>query len=411
MQRLVDNLRGQLEGFVEQRDDLILLVRCTHPDAAITLKLLSDVEEANNTDLFLLFSIDFKDADSFVTEAIEKLEQQYEAACAAVKAEGKEPLPPIPTRLTLGAGDARRPDERLKEAIAFSRGLLPQKGGHRLVWAMFPMEIADPLAYRQLWTSLAPGRELAPWMRGVRLLFREDAQALPNVPKLSRVRECRPDFSPEQLALAMQEETQDESLPEPRRMQSLLQLACLDYAHGRTEAAIGKYQTLLAYYKKTNDLTLQAFVLNSLGDIFQKFGDLEEAQRWYEFAVTPLVASGANASPVVFAIVVKNLADVSYHTGRYQDAEQYFDGWQKLAGQLDPESRSRALEWRGLSQEKQGDLPKATESWTEAAVLCREYRLVGFLKQHLQHLQRAYRAQEQWGDLDRVTRELESMES
>src|SRR5215207_8480210 len=99
MQRLVDGLRGRMEGFVEQRDDLLLLLGCSDDDAALAAKVISDAEQANGTDVFLIFTDDFVLADPYVAVLGERLREEHRVACAALREEGREPLPPPPPAL------------------------------------------------------------------------------------------------------------------------------------------------------------------------------------------------------------------------------------------------------------------------------------------------------------------------
>jgi tetratricopeptide (TPR) repeat protein len=228
-------------------------------------------------------------------------------------------------------------------------------------------------------------------MAGIRLIFRDEVdseQFDPVLAKAQRVRLLKTDFGPAAMEASLKKEIADESLPDEQRMQSLLSLAVQDYAHNRIEDATARYNVLLGYYQKTNNHTMQAFIINAFGDIFHRSGDLEKARHWYECALLPAVES---QSPVLLATVGRNLGDVSFKQERYQNAEQYYDGVEKLAAHmLDPEAKAEALEWRGLSQEKQKAYDRAIESWEAASLLCRNTDLPGFLKKTLEHLKRVY---------------------
>ena len=92
------------------------------------------------------------------------------------------------------------------------------------------------------------------------------------------------------------------------------------------------------------------------------------------------------------ANVVQNLAAVAYEQKRYADAEEYYDGLATLKECLiDEDGKALALEWRGLSQEKQNVYEKAMLSWEEADLLCRVFELNHRHKPVLEHLRRAYR--------------------
>jgi tetratricopeptide (TPR) repeat protein len=374
--------------------------------------LLRDIEQANNTDLFLLFANDFISPGEFVTATLERLREERRLACEALAEEGKEPLPPFPEELM---NDETAPADRLRGAIEFARSLAPPEGGHRLVWAMIPLRINDRHAYLQLVSSLVPWQGPEPWMAGVRLIFRADInfdQVAPELAEAPRVRLRRADFGAEAIAREIEKQAEDEDLPMEQRMQSLLSLAYMDYAKDRPAEAERKFNALLSYGQQTKDLPLQAVAINGLGDIARRRGDLDQAQHWYECALIPVAEA---KQPHILATVVKNLADIAFTQERYADAEQYFDGLDKLhAHLLDPEGKATALEWRGLSQERQGKHEQAIESWEAAATLCRNIGLPEQLRANLQHLASIYqrlRMTEKFAATQTELRELETQEA
>src|SRR5262249_7815228 len=155
-----EHLRVGLADFVEQRDDLLLGVRCAATDAAVVLQVLRDVELAAPSDVFLLFAHDCTDPPSFVAALVAQLAEQHAVADPAARADGAAGLPPWPATLD----DAQAPPPaRLRAALEFARGLLPPRGGHRLVWAMVPPHVADPVAWFGLVSALIPWTDVAPW--------------------------------------------------------------------------------------------------------------------------------------------------------------------------------------------------------------------------------------------------------
>lgn len=388
MQRLLAQMQKEITTFIEQRNNLLLLSRCAENDLAVVMKILRDIEQVAATDVFLLFGHDFLAPGQFVSAAVKQLHEEHRMACAALVEEGRNPWPPLPEELF---DESRPPDERLRAAICFARSLVPREGGHRLVWAMFPQQVADWHAYLRLVSALVPAGEVKAWMRGVRLIFRADVnveQVAPELANAPRVQVSRPDFSPAAAAASLEEDVGDEDSPMEKRMQSLFSLACLDCAHERTDEARTKFELLLGYYQQTRNPLMQAMVMNSLGDLEQRNSDLDRAQYWYECASTPALEANA---PVVLATVTMNLGHVAYKLEQFDVAEQYYDGWDKLAAHLlDVESKVRALEWRGLSQEQQGAHDRAVQSWEDAVTLSRNMQLIEFLKCNLEHLQRGY---------------------
>ncbi|MEW5925885.1 MAG: hypothetical protein AB1941_00220 [Gemmatimonadota bacterium] len=405
MQRLVERLRRGLEEFVEQRDDLLLLLGCSDADAAITAKVVRDAEQANGTDLFLLFTDDFVLPDPYVSVLAERLREEHSLACRALEDEGKPPFPPIPPLLF----DAREPPAaRLYAGISWARSLLPAEGGHRLVWAMCPQRIADRRAWLELAAPFAPRGGVEPWMRGLRLLFRDapgTAAFAPGLAAMPRVRVAEADFGPEALRQAMTEEVEDESLPDDARMQSLLMLASINAAHGRTDEAAGQYYTLLGHFQHTGNLSMQAFVLVGLGDMAAKAGDSGAAQHWYECAIVP--ASEAKDA-LMLATVSRHLGGLAHARGDLAAAEQYYAHLDTLAGHmLSPQLKVEALQQLGLVQEQAGALDRAVGSWEGAATLARAMGdLPDLHRVTLAHLQRAYSRLRMYDRLAAVGAEL-----
>jgi hypothetical protein len=151
---------------------------------------------------------------------------------------------------------------------------------------------------------------------------------------------------------------------------------------------------------------MQAFVMNGLGDVARRRGDRDKALECYECAVPPAAAA---KDPIVLSSIVRNLGELAYEREQYADAEQYFDQLDKLtAVTLDADCKARALEWRGLSQEKQNALDRAAVSWETAAAFCRTTWLPK-LRPNLEHLARAYKQQRLREKLAAVQAELEGL--
>jgi tetratricopeptide (TPR) repeat protein len=407
MRQLIKRLRKELEEFVEQRDDLILIAACSPEESATVVHLLRDLEQSGGSDVFLLFADDFFQAGPFVSVAIERLRIDHRLASEALKQEGRQPLPPMPEILL----DATRPPaQRLQDAVGFAVSLLPPAGGHRLVWGMFPQNVADRHEYLKLVAQLAPWNGVKPWMRGARLLFRDEPDTpefAPGLASAPKVRLRRLDAGPGAVERSLRADAENEALPNEDRMQALFLMASLDYAHCRYQEAADKYNLLLGYYQSTGNHAMQAYVINGIGDIFQRGGDFERAQHWYECAIDPATRS---EQPVVLATVVRNLGEVAYARRLYPEAEQYFDGWDKLAGEmLDPDSKAQALEKRGLSQQQQGALDKAVDSWQAAATLSRNVGMSSRLRANLTHLERGYQYLGMADSIEAVRTELQAI--
>jgi tetratricopeptide (TPR) repeat protein len=405
MRSLVERLQRDVKEFVEQRDDFVLLIECSEADWGSALAILRDAEQALGSDVFLMFADEFVQPGPFVDQAIERLEEEFRKANEALSGEKREPFPELPKALR---DRSRPPADRLRDAICFPRSLVPRDGGHRLVWAMCPERIKDLPAYRGLVGALAPTKGLQSWMTGIRLIFRDEpVEASDPWSRLPGVRRARFDMGPAAIEKSLQEDVENESQPEEQRIQSLLSLALLDSAHGRFREAKEKLAYLLGYFQKTKDAAMEAFVLNAVGDIHRRTGDLASALEWYERATVPAAEA---KQPIILATIVKNLGDLAFEQRQYGQAEQYYDNLDKLSAHLlDPEGKVRALERRGLCQEKLGSIGRAVESWEGAATLCRSIGLPPFLKSILEHLERGCRQLRAEAKLRAVQAELKEL--
>jgi tetratricopeptide (TPR) repeat protein len=293
-------------------------------------------------------------------------------------------------------GEARLPpQERLRKMAMFARQLLPDEA-RNLVFSIAPGHIANRQAYLSLLSALLPRGRAEPWMRRVRFVFRDEPVAdEPRHPLLAvcgeKIAVTDLDFGPAAIEGALDEEVGDESLPIEARMHALLSLAMMDGAHARTREALERLTHLLGYFQSTKNLPMQALVMNAIGDAYVRTAMIDQGQDWYERALVP--ASEAN-HPILLATVIKNLGTVAYTKGRYGDAEQLFDALDKVSGKLlDAETKSWALEWRGLSLEKAGRGDAAVHCWNDGAKLARSTDQPHALRAHLEHL-RAFYAQQ-----------------
>lgn len=389
MRKLLEGSQQKLLNFVRQRQRLISIVRCADASTAFTLKMLSDIDAASGEDLFVLLGGTFRDSQSYVDDAVVQLGKEHELASQAVVESGRPPLSPMPDELR----DPRRsPQERLRGIARFAHDLLPPEG-RRFVIAIVPEHLANRTEYLKLLTALVPGGAIESWMRRGRFVLRDEPQVGEGAhplaalaPELFEILDL--DFGPSAMEAAMVEEAGDDSRPMAERMQSLLGLAVRDAAFGRATPAMEKLACLLSYFQTTHDVVMQAFVMNTMGDVFGRAGSTEEAEKWYECA---LGAAAEGNNVVVLAMVSKNLGSLCYAKGNYVEAEQYFDGLDRIATHmLDADTRAWALEWRGMTQEKMGRIDDAIASWEAAVTLSRNTDQPDALRANLEHLRKAY---------------------
>jgi hypothetical protein len=69
MRRLFQDLTKRLQGFIAQRDVLLLLVRCRDEECAFVIKTLDSIDEAG-PDFFWMFANEFVEPVSYVEAVV-----------------------------------------------------------------------------------------------------------------------------------------------------------------------------------------------------------------------------------------------------------------------------------------------------------------------------------------------------
>ncbi len=384
MQRKIQELQDTLGGFVEQRDHLLLVVGSTEAEAAWVLRTLKGLDEETPSDLFLLFSHDASEPAQYVTALLANLEAQLEGVSAERKANNSPPCPALPPVCQ----DVRQPPAvRLLAAFEHIRGLMPAEGDHRLVWALLPMKIGDRQGFAELVGRLIPHDGFQPWMRSLRIVVRDDRETPFLVPALRKLKApgvllYEPDLSTAALTDSLAREVDDPALPVLQRMQALLQLAALDYAHKRYPAALEKYGLLHAYFAEQGLKELQALCLQGTGDVLRAAGKRPQAKERYQQGLA--VAVNTQALPILINLAMA-AGDVCLELEQYEEAEGYFDITDRVATKaLNPYPKADALEKRGLARYLRGQRGGAATSWNDAATLCRAVEYTARLRSVLQ---------------------------
>jgi tetratricopeptide (TPR) repeat protein len=180
----------------------------------------------------------------------------------------------------------------------------------------------------------------------------------------------------------------DPKKPIGDRMQAEVQLAYLDYAHGRFDLATERFRKALAFFQWAGIPAMEGLIISGLGDIARRQGDWKKAQHCYACAVVPAAESG---SPILLGTVVQNLAVVAYEEERWTDAEERYDELVAIKrGMFDEVGLVEALAWRGKSQEQQQAFDRAVLSWAEAALVCKDFELRDRLAPILENLRQGY---------------------
>jgi hypothetical protein len=165
MQKLLDAMTARLKAFAAQRDDLALVVPCRDEEVVVVLKSLETVDDESTSEMFWIVSDEFRDPSSYVAGLVNAFAVKHGGVRLAMEKEGRAPWPSLPPGLL---DETRRPGERLRELIAFSRELLPSPDGCIAVWCLIPLAIADSPAYASLMAELLRHEFPNPWCHHLR---------------------------------------------------------------------------------------------------------------------------------------------------------------------------------------------------------------------------------------------------
>jgi len=392
MQKLLEALTARLSAFVDQRDDLALVVRCTDAQTVLVLKALEGIDDASTSEMFWIFSEEFQDANSYVAAVVEAFAAKHLAVRLGMEREGMEPWPPVPPVVldeTLG------PVQRLRELMVFSRELLPALDGFLAAWGFVPLAIHDRQGFRTLFSKLFVHEFPQPWCHHMRIYVRgsSDDDLLPSaVSSLPRVAVYEPDLSQAAMQRALEEEAEDPALPLERRLQSLFFSAHIDYAYGRFPAALDKYAILLKYHTGVQNETMTALVLNAVGETHARMGNAEHAGQCFELAFAPAAKAQGPPIPVMLNVVL-NLANLRMGQKRWEEAEAYYDSAHQLASvQRDAGTKVSAIENMGECQYQQGKIKDALATWHAGAALAGELDLPDSRRSMLERLATHYKS-------------------
>lgn len=390
MRRLLEAISERMQGFVDQRDNLALVVRSPDSDCLPILKTIEGVEANTTSDLFWTFTDRFVDAASYADAIVTGFLNIHAALRLAMKKEGMEPCPDVPAHVR-AAGTA--PSQRLRDLAAFSRELLPVPNGGNNVWTLYPLEITDPVAFAALMRDVLHHEMPFPWCHHLRFIIRDE----PSSPALQsslattpNVDWYEPDLGPAAVYRGLQEDVADESQPLEQRLSSVLVMAGTDAAFGRHAEAIEKYELLLQYHAPRGNLAMAAVALNGMGESYVKAQDPGRAEECFHAALIP-ASHGEHPPIAVLLNVVLNLANLRFAQQKWDEAEPYYDAAQQLATVArDGPTKVRALEYRGICQRWQGRLDEAERSWIDGSVIAAQLEDLDLCRANVERLRQHY---------------------
>ena len=369
MRKLFEQMRTRLESFLGQRRTLLLVVSAGPAEYLPLVSIIDGIEQGGSADAFWLFPEPFDNPLQYAKAVVDSFRTRY--VMLAVELQKADPS--LPADLPAPMLEERRPPvDRLREMFLFARDLIDDLEASHLVVGLLPSKISAPLPYAQLIQALAAHETPVPWCHHMRFIVREEsAEALltQHAQAMASTEFYAPNMGQDAIQGSLEDEANDASLPLPQRMQSLLLLAGMDQAYMRLPAAMEKYKLLAEYHQALGPQPLHALALNGMGEVWDRSGNAKEAQRHFEMALVPALAS--QNEPALINITL-NLANLHRNQGRWQLAFDHYDAVSDLAETVcNPMLKLRCLEQMGFCRYKLGDHKGAWEQWNAGVVLAR----------------------------------------
>ena len=410
MKRKLEELRENLTWFVEQRDELVLVLDIVGDEVAYVLKMLDVVEQGRPGDVFLLFAHPLEDRDGYMTALMDNVKTQIDGANALRQEDGLEPWPGLPSRCL----DPREgPSGRIKALLDYVRARLPE-GDHHVVLGLLPTTLRDAAAYAEIVGGLIPRRGLEPWMARTRVLLRDDRSARFLIPNLAEEGVERVlfyqdlDLSPDGLVQSLVDEAADPDAPEDDRLTALVQLAAIDYSHGRFSDSIRKWGVLFEAYVRKDDVPMQALCLGGVGDVLRRMGNLPEAKKKYQQGLA--LAQDLSAFPVALNLLI-GVGEVCIQREEWEEAEGYLSIADQLASKLRlVYPKCDIMDRHGLALLALGRTDEAQAKWRATADVGREVQYYARCESALNNLVRLHEEARMHAEARALRRELEEVE-
>jgi tetratricopeptide (TPR) repeat protein len=280
----MEDLRENLDEFVEQTDYSLLVVSCTPDEGLYVSTLLGAMDETRPDSVFWVFVDPFEDATRYVDALVASLQRQLEAGSAVRAERGEPPFPEMP----VGVRDPRaEPAQRFELLLRFLPQLLDDPPAQTFVLGLLPTACRDELAFAQLIVRVLPHPKRPAWLEPLRIVTL-DPRERPCLLTLLGKRDVQTvltfplDFSTPALTAALSQDAADPSVPLAERMANLMQLAGLDFSYRRYADAQEKYSVLHEYYAAPHQPGMQALCLLGSGDVLDATGEPARAKLLYE---------------------------------------------------------------------------------------------------------------------------------
>lgn len=373
MKRKFEELRENLDEFVQQDEYPMLVVGCLSEELAYAVKFLQALEEKYKQHYIIVFPQEFVTPAGYLDGVVESIRLQVEAGNAFRAEQGAPPMPPIPPALT----DPRRtPPQRLEGVLHYLRGLLPDEEEHRVVVGFLPLSCPDYEAYGKLMTTIMPVPTVQPWMKALRVVLYDDRSqkkllAAMQARKVEHALTFEVDFSTPALTDALAKDAADPAVPIPERMSSLMQLAALDYSYKRYPDALEKYGLLFKYYETEKIPSMQALALLGTGDTLRAAGHPEAAKQRLQQGIA--IGMEHKVLPILLNLFM-SITGVCMQLQQYDEAESYADSGAKVAAAvLNAFAYADMHELKGDAQIAQGKLADGIKTYKRCQELCKTY--------------------------------------
>jgi tetratricopeptide (TPR) repeat protein len=372
MRQQFEDLRENLDEFVQQTEYPVLIVRCRPDELAYVMKFYQGLEEVHPQNFFLVFAQPFESPAAYLDQVVEALRVQLDAAQIARAERGEPPFPPLPTELA--SRDA--PELRLHRLLRYLPTLLPNDRDHAVAIGFLPLDCRDADGYARLMESILPIPRIESWTAGLRIVIYDDRSERRLIPllaekKVDTVISFEVDFSTPALTDGLTKEAADTSLPLGQRMMSLFQLAALDFAYQRHDDALAKYGILYDYYSKPPVPHMQAMCLSGSGDVLRAKGDPGQAKSMLQRGIA--IAMAHDARPPLLNLLISAI-EVCFELGQHDEAASYADSGATLAAvSFNPYTYADLVERKGDAEIAQGKTALALDSYRRSEKLCRMY--------------------------------------
>jgi tetratricopeptide (TPR) repeat protein len=412
MRQKFEDLRVNLDEFIQQTDYSLLLVSCRPEDCAYIARFLDGQDAARPESFFIVWPGPFVDASRYVTSLVQFLKQRLEEAKSAREERGDRPFPAPPLPLE---DELRDPALRFREWLEFLVTLLDDPENQSFVVGLLPNDCQDAEGYARLVGSVLPIPSRPAWLEPLRIVAFDSKEAPQLVPLLDQrsadsVLTWEVDFSTPALTDALAREASNPSLPLEERMMSTLQLAGIDCAYQRHAEARAKFALLYDYYAEPPQPTMQAICLHGAGESLLATGENEEGKRFFERALALCMRDDKAFGPML--IILQSLIRVCFLLQRHAEAESYAkSGGALAAASLNPSLYAYLEELRGDAQRAQNKSEAALQTYEHARKLAEVYELQTVWKSVLDKLVQLHSEAGRNGHAHELQRERQRVES